>query len=89
MQAALLSGGAATVLHIVWNVSWLRSGGSPHGMRAGPGLWEDLGRFLVWTFVTATVLGVAFAKGLSRLLFAGWAVSMVFVFYMIYMLQFD
>jgi hypothetical protein len=73
----------------VWNVSWRYNGGSPHGMGAGPGSWERVGPFLVWTFVIATVLGVAFAKGLSRLLFAGWSVSMYVVFQMIYILQFD
>jgi hypothetical protein len=89
VQAALLIGEAATLLNIVWNVSWLYNGGSPHGGPTGPGIWQSVGPFLVWTFVIATVLGVAFGKGLSRLFFAGWSFSMFLAFYMIYMLQFD
>jgi hypothetical protein len=33
-----------------WNASWLRHGGSPHGMGAAPDLWQSLGPFLVWSF---------------------------------------
>jgi len=58
-------------------------------MGAGPGIWQRLGPFLVWTFVIASVLGISFGKGVSRLFFAGWSVSMYVVFQMIYMLQFD
>lgn len=79
---------ASTILNIVWNVSWLHSGGSPHGMGAGPGIWQSLGPFLVWTFVAATILSV-FAIGKSRILMFCWSVSMFFVFQMIYILQFD
>jgi hypothetical protein len=31
----------------------------------------------------------AFAKGRARILLLAWSVSMVFVFYMVYLLQFD
>ena len=89
LQAALLVGAAATLLNIVWNISWLYNGGSPHGMGAGPGIWQRLGPILAWTFAIATVLGVAFGKGVSRLFFAGWSISMLVVFQMIYLLQFD
>src|SRR6266436_8029230 len=41
---------------MAWSASWLKHGGSPYGMRAGPGLWQSLGPFLVWSFVAATVL---------------------------------
>ena len=53
--ATVFIAGVSTVMHIVWNVSWLHEGGSPHGMRAGPGIWEPLGPILVWTFGVAIV----------------------------------
>ena len=37
-----------TSTEIGWNASWLRHGGSPHGMGAAPDLWQSLGPFLVW-----------------------------------------
>jgi len=78
----------STILNIAWNVSWLHSGGSPHGMGAGPGIWQSLGPFLVWTFIIATTLNV-FAIGKSRILLFCWSASMFFVFQLIYALQFD
>jgi hypothetical protein len=85
---ALGTAGLATVLHIAWNASWLHSGGSPHGMGAGPGIWQPLGPVLVWTFFAATGLSL-FGKRKVRALLIGWSVSMYFVFEMIYILQFD
>jgi hypothetical protein len=88
VKAALWTAGFATLLHIVWNASWLHSGGSPHGMGAGPGIWRPLGPILVWSFLVATVLSL-FGKRTVRALLIGWSVSMYFVFQMIYMLQFN
>jgi hypothetical protein len=87
-SAAVFLAGVSTIMHIVWNVSWLHEGGSPHGMRAGPGIWAPLGPILVWTFLVAVALSV-FGKGIVRILLLGWSVSMVFVFYMIYGLQME
>ena len=89
IRAALAAGWLATVLHFVWNVSWLYNGGSPHGLSPESGIWRPLGPILVWIFALATLLGVLFAKGLSRLFFAGWSLSMCAVFQLIYVLQFD
>jgi hypothetical protein len=88
VYTALLVAFVSTVLNMVWNASWLHHGGSPHGMGAGPGLWQHLGPFLLWSFAAATVLSV-FGKGKSRVLMFGWSVSMWVVFQLIYMLQFD
>ncbi len=57
VYAALLVAFTFTVLNMVWNASWLQNGGSPHGMGAGPGLWQHVGPFLLWSFAVATVLG--------------------------------
>jgi hypothetical protein len=86
--AAVFIAGVSTIMHIVWNVSWLHGGGSPHGMRAGPGIWEPLGPILVWTFGIAIALSVL-GKGKVRMLLLGWSASMVVVFYTIYMFQMD
>jgi len=86
--AALLVAFTSTVLNMVWNASWLHNGGSPHGMGAGPGLWQHLGPFLLWSFAAATLLGF-FGKGKARVLMVGWSVSMYVVFQLIFMLQFD
>src|SRR5215468_5686557 len=88
VYSAMLVAFASTVLNMVWNASWLRHGGSPHGMGAGPGLWQNLGPFLVWSFVAATVLSF-FGKGKARLLMLGWSISMYAVFQLIFVLQFD
>jgi len=88
VTAALLMAGVSTLVHIVWNISWLHSGGSPHGMGARPGLWQPLGLVLLWTFGVALVLSL-FGKGKVRILLLGWAISMYVVFEFIYMLQFD
>ena len=87
-SAALLVAVASTILSMAWNFSWLKQGGSPHGMGAGPGLWQKLGPFLVWSFVAATALGF-FAKRTARILMIVWSLSMYFVFQFIYILQFD
>jgi hypothetical protein len=88
VRTALLVAVVSTVLNMVWNASWLHSGGSPHGMDAGPGLWQHLGRFLLWSLAAATALGF-FGKGKARALLVGWSISMVVVFQLIFMLQFD
>jgi len=87
-KAALCIAGISTIVNIVWNVSWLYQGGSPHGMRAGPGIWEPLDPILVWTLLIALVFSVS-AKGKVRVLLLGWSVSMYVVFQLIYVLQFD
>jgi len=87
-MTALLTAGVSTIVHLVWNFSWLRCGGSPHGMEAGPGLWQSLSCSLLWTWIIAAVLGL-FGRGMVRSPLLGWVVSMYFVFEMVYLLQFD
>lgn|GEM_PF-1494397 len=88
VKIALLIAAVSTVLNIIWNASWLHSGGSPHGMGAGPGIWQSLGLPLVWMLGVALVLSF-FGKGKGRILLLAWSVSMYFVFQMIYVLQVD
>jgi hypothetical protein len=86
-KMAILVAGVSTLLHFVWNVSWLRAGGNPHGMdQTGPGMWRWLGTPMLWSFGIAVTLGI-FAKRDGRIFLVGWTLSMVFAFYMIYALQ--
>jgi len=78
----------STVLHLIWSVSWLGCGGSPHGMSTSPGLWQPLGPAMFWIFVLGSALSLL-AKGAPRILLLGWSASMVFVFYAIYVLQME
>src|ERR1700730_4060933 len=75
VSVALLAASVSTVSNMAWNASLLKHCGSPHGMGAGPGLWQSLGPFLVWSFVAATVLSL-FGNGKVRVLIIGWFVSM-------------
>jgi hypothetical protein len=88
VKIALLVAGVSTLVNMAWNASWLHSGGSPHGMGAGPGTWQSLGTPLLWTFGIALALSL-FGKGKGRVLLLAWSVSMYFVFQAIYILQFD
>ncbi len=88
VSVALLAASVSTVLNMAWNASWLKHAGSPHGMGAGPGLWQSLGPSLIWSFVAATVLSF-FGKGKFRVLMIGWSVSLWAVFQSIFVLQFD
>jgi hypothetical protein len=88
VSTALLAASVSTALNMVWNASWLRHGGSPHGMGAGPGLWQHLAPLLLWSFAAATILSF-FGKGKTRVLMFGWSLSMLVVFQLIFMLQFD
>lgn len=88
VKAALIIAVLATILNIAWNASWLHSGGSPHGMGAGPGIWQPLSKPLLWSFYFAVAFSLL-AKGKGRILLVAWSLSMVFVFFMIYALQFD
>ena len=86
--AAVSTAGISTILNIVWNISWLHQGGSPHGMGAGPGIWQPIGPILVWTFLIALALSVL-GKGRARMLLLAWSASMYAVFQLIYIRQFD
>jgi hypothetical protein len=88
INAALLLAGAATLISMAFVFSWLRSGGSPHGMDPSPGLWKSLGPTIKWTLV-ATVVFAALGKGRGRFLVLAWAVADVFTVAMVYMLQMD
>ena len=58
--------GLATILHIVWNASWLYNGGSPHGMVSrGRESGSHLAPFLFGHSSLATALSL-FGRGKSE-----------------------
>jgi hypothetical protein len=86
--AALVTASCATLLELAFFFSWFHNGGSPHGMMPSPGLWKFLGKIAACGLVMSIVLS-AFGKGRWRLLILGWAASLAFVAYAIFMLEMD
>jgi hypothetical protein len=87
-KAALVLAICSMLLELVFFYSWFHNGGSPHGLMPSPGIWKSVGRIPLWTFVGSIVL-TAFGKGRWRIYIPVWAVSYVFVVYMIFALEMD
>ena len=88
IKAALLVASFATFASMTFIFSWLRSGGSPHGLGPSPGLWKHLGPVFTWALVVSVVLATL-GKGKERILVLGWALAAVFVMAMVFMLDMD
>jgi hypothetical protein len=85
---ALSLANLATVLELVFFLSWFHNGGSPHGMSPSPGIWKFVGRVAFWTFATSVVLTL-FGKGRWRTLFAAWMASICIVVQLIFLLEME
>jgi len=88
LRAALIIATFATSTAMGFSLSWTHNGGSPHSLMPQPGLWLSLRPIAKWSVVAAVVVG-AFGKGKGRLLVVGSAVSIVFVIYLLAMLEMD
>jgi hypothetical protein len=88
LRLALVAGGTATLAAIVSSFSWTHSGGSPHGRMPPPGLWLTFRPIVKWSIVTTVAIG-ALAKGKGRLLAIGSAISVVFVIFVLAVLEMD
>jgi hypothetical protein len=88
ISAALLVASSATLVSVVSIVSWLHSGGSPHGLGPPPGLWKLLGPVLKWTLIASVVLATL-GKGKGRILVLGGSVSVVLVMAIVFVLDMD
>ena len=86
--AALVVAACSTLLELIFFFSWFHNGGSPHGLESPDGLWNIIRRFQLWTILVSVVLS-AFAKGWFRLLIPAWAVSLISVAYVLFMLEMD
>ena len=87
-KAALIVATFATSTAMIFFLSWTHSGGSPHGGQPPPGLWLFLRPIAMWS-VIATLAIVAFAKGRTRLLVLGSAISIFCVVYLLAALEMD
>jgi hypothetical protein len=83
---ALSLASLATVLEVLFFLSWFHNGGSPHGMLPSPGIWKFAGRIAFWTFAMSVVLTL-FGKGRWRTLFSAWMASLCIVVPLIFMLE--
>jgi hypothetical protein len=88
LRLALFAATIATLTAMGFWISWTHSGGSPHGMMPGPGLWLPLREIAKWSVVTTLAIG-AFAKGKGRLLVIGSASSICFVIFLLAALEMD
>jgi hypothetical protein len=88
VNAALVAATFATLASMLFMFSWLHHGGGPHGLDPSPGLWMRIRPVLKWAFIVGITL-TAFGKGRLRLILLGWAPSIVFVLYAVFMLQMD
>ena len=86
LQAALLVATAATLMSVLFVVSWFHNGGDPHGMGPSPGLWSILGPTSAY-MGTASVTLALFGKGKGRFMVIGWAVTLFLVINLIFMLD--
>jgi hypothetical protein len=88
LRLALFVGILATLAAMSFWLSWTYSGGSPHGLMPAPGPWLILRRIAKWLVVATVALG-ALAKGKGTLLVIGSAVSIVFVVFLLSLLEMD
>ncbi len=69
-------------------LAWLHSGGSPHGMRTPPGIWQILVRVFWWTLAASVVLAIL-GKGKGRFLVLAAAVTAILADFSVIMLDMD
>jgi hypothetical protein len=79
---------ALLIFECAYTISWLRNGGSPHGMNPSTGLWSSILPWLKWFWWPSLVLPV-FAEGKTRLFLYGSVVSLALVTSLVYALQMD
>ena len=88
LRAALIIATFGTLTAMGFFLSWTHNGGSPHGLMPQGGLWLSLRPIAKWSVIATVIVG-AFGKGKGRLLVVGSAVSIVFVIYVLAMLEMD
>jgi len=87
-KAALIVATFATSTAMIFFLSWTHKGGSPHGGQPPPGLWVFLRPIAMWSVVATVAVG-SFAKGRTRLLVIGSAISIFCVVYLLAALEMD
>jgi hypothetical protein len=85
---ALALATAATVFELIFFLSWFHNGGSPHGMMPSPGIWKFIGRVAGCAFLGSIALA-PFGKGMWRLTFVGWVLSLCLIVPLIFAAEMD
>jgi hypothetical protein len=88
LNAAVVVSGVGMLLAFAFVISWLHSGGNPHGMGPSPGLWKTLGPLFRWTLIAGVALAIL-GKGRGRLLVVASGLADVFVVFLVAMLDMD
>lgn len=87
-KASLIAAVCSTALELVFFYSWFHNGGSPHGMMPDPGIWKFAGRISFGVLIGSVVLSAG-AKGKWKFFIPAWAISYLFVAYVVFMLERD
>lgn len=85
---AFAAAAVATILNIVFLLSYLRNGGGIHGSEPSPGVWRILGPFSAYLAVGSMVLA-AIGKAKGKLFFAVWLILLFGVNYVVLLAAFD
>jgi hypothetical protein len=85
---AVAVAGITVVLFTVFNMSWLKCGGSPHGMDTSPGLWLSLQSYRL-PMLGATLVLATLGKGKGRWLLLAVAPAIFFADTMVNVLQME
>jgi hypothetical protein len=72
---ALVLASGATVLELLFFLSWYHNGGNFYGPMPSPGIWKFVGRIAFGMFLTCIVFMVA-GKGRWKIWASAWAVSL-------------
>jgi O-antigen/teichoic acid export membrane protein len=88
LRASFFIAAIATLLSMSFFVSFFYNGGDPHGMGPSPGLWKILGPASSYSIITSFLLALL-GKGKGRIRLVGWAVAIVVVEAMIFVLGMD
>lgn len=76
---------SATLLELLFFFSWFHNGGSPH---PSPGIWKYVGRAAGCAFLSSVALA-PFGKGMWRVTFAGWVLSLCIVVPLVFAAEMD
>ena len=87
--ASVFGAAVALLVDLVYSVSWLHSGGNPHGIeQAKDGIWRLLRPALKWVYGSALLLSF-FGKGRQRIYLLASVVTVFFAGGLVYILQMD
>ena len=88
LKAAFFAATLATVLNLIFQFSYLRSGAGIHGSQVSPGIWRLLGP-TSWALALASLLVGVAGRGKGKLLLIGWILGMFAAAYIVFAVALD